>query len=100
MRYVVVAALLAFALPVQAQEKAPPQAKLFANAAEVDAALAKVRAEKKPGNNVVVLVSVGSYPAHWNTASPDRRPAPAFTRPRPSSSMSWRAAARSSRVAR
>ncbi len=63
MKYALVAALLAFALPAMAQEKAPPPAKLFAGSAEVDAALAKVRAEKKPGNNVVVLVSVGPYPA-------------------------------------
>lgn len=74
MRYMLVAGLLAFALPAMAQEKAPPPAKLFANAAEVDAALAKVRAEKKPGNNVVVLVSVGPYPAQLEYRIPGSPP--------------------------
>ena len=53
------ATLLALALPAaapaNAQEKAPPPARLFASNAEVEAALARVRAEKKPGNNVVVV---------------------------------------------
>jgi mannose-6-phosphate isomerase-like protein (cupin superfamily) len=74
MRYALVAALLAFALPVQAQEKAPPPTKLFAGAAEVDAALAKVRAEHKPSNNVVVLVSVGPYPAQLEYRIPGSPP--------------------------
>jgi len=72
------AALLAFALPaaapqVQAQERQVPT-KLFASAAEVDAALAKVRAERKPGNNVVVLVSVGPYPAQLEYRIPGSPP--------------------------
>ncbi len=63
MRSMIAAALLLFALPAAAQAQTPDRpVKLFASAAEVDAALAKVRAEKKPGNNVVVLVSVGPYP--------------------------------------
>ena len=74
MKTVLVAALLAFALPAAAQEKAPPAPKLFANAAEVDAALAKVRAEKKPDNNVVVLVSVGPYPAQLEYRIPGSPP--------------------------
>ena len=72
MKTMLVAALLAFSLPAMAQEKAP--SKLFANAAEVDAALAKVRAEHKPGNNVVVLVSVGPYPAQLEYRIPGAPP--------------------------
>jgi hypothetical protein len=54
------AALLAFALPAAAQERpAPP--KLFASAAEVDAAIAKARARHKGGNTVEVLANVGIY---------------------------------------
>jgi mannose-6-phosphate isomerase-like protein (cupin superfamily) len=75
MRSVLLAALLAAAIPVTAlgQEAAHP-AKLFANAAEVNAALAKVRAEHKPGNNVVVLVSVGPYPAQLEYRIPGAAP--------------------------
>ena len=65
------AAMLALALPAAAQDK---PAKLFAGAAEVDAALAKVRAEKKPGNNVVLLVSVGPYPAQLEYRFPGSPP--------------------------
>jgi len=73
------AALLAFMLPAvapraQAQERPAPAPKLFASAAEVDAALAKVRAERKPGNNVVVLVSVGPYPAQLEYRIPGSPP--------------------------
>lgn len=67
------AALLAFVLPATAQEREVPT-KLFAAAAEVDAALAKVRAERKPGNNVVVLVSVGPYPAQLEYRIPGSPP--------------------------
>jgi hypothetical protein len=74
MRVLLVAALLAFALPAAAQEKAPMPPKLFASAAEVDAALAKVRAEKKPGNNVVVLVTVGPYPTQLEYRIPGSPP--------------------------
>ena len=67
------AALLAFTLPAAAQERQVP-IKLFAGSAEVDAALAKVRAERKPGNNVVVLVSVGPYPAQLEYRIPGSPP--------------------------
>jgi mannose-6-phosphate isomerase-like protein (cupin superfamily) len=68
------AALLAFTLPAAAQERPAATPKLFASAAEVDAALAKVRAERKPGNNVVVLVSVGPYPAQLEYRIPGSPP--------------------------
>jgi len=72
------AALLAVSLPAvvqaQTQERAVVPTKLFASAAEVDAALAKVRAEHKPGNNVVVLVSVGPYPAQLEYRIPGASP--------------------------
>ena len=67
------ATLVAFMLPAAAQERQVP-AKLFASTAEVDAALAKVRAERKPGNNVVVLVSVGPYPAQLEYRIPGSPP--------------------------
>jgi mannose-6-phosphate isomerase-like protein (cupin superfamily) len=73
MKLFLIAALLAVALPVQAQERVVTP-KLFASAAEVDAALAKVRAEHKPGNNVVVLVSVGPYPAQLEYRIPGAPP--------------------------
>jgi len=65
MRSVLLAVLLGLAVPVtaQAQEAAHPT-KLFANAAEVDAALAKAKADHKGDstNTSEVLVSVGPYP--------------------------------------
>jgi uncharacterized RmlC-like cupin family protein len=65
MKLILIAALLAVALPAaapaQSQERVVPP-KLFASAAEVDAALAKARLEHKTGNTVEVLVSVGPYP--------------------------------------
>ena len=69
------AAALLLAAPTlsQAQERQVPT-KLFASTAEVDAALAKVRAERKPGNNVVVLVSVGPYPAQLEYRIPGSPP--------------------------
>jgi mannose-6-phosphate isomerase-like protein (cupin superfamily) len=77
MKAVLVAALLAVSLPAvaqaQTQETVVPT-KLFASAGEVGAALAKVRAEHKPGNNVVVLVSVGPYPAQLEYRIPGAPP--------------------------
>jgi hypothetical protein len=65
MKSAVLAVLLAAAIPVyaQAQEPSAPT-KLFATAAEVDAALAKAKAEHKSDstNTNEVLVSVGPYP--------------------------------------
>lgn len=65
MRSVLLAVLLAAAIPVcaQAQEAARP-AKLFASSAEVEAALAKAKADHKGDNTntAEVLVSVGPYP--------------------------------------
>lgn len=55
------AALLAFMLPAAAQEGAPRAPKLFASAAEVDAAIAKARAEHKGGNTVEILANTGIY---------------------------------------
>jgi mannose-6-phosphate isomerase-like protein (cupin superfamily) len=72
------AALLAVSLPAvaqaQTQERAVVPTKLFASTSEVDAALAKVRAEHKPGNNAVVLVSVGPYPAQLEYRIPGAPP--------------------------
>ena len=64
MRSLLIAAAFTLAVPAlaHAQEATHPT-KLFVPAAEADAALAKSRAEHKPGNNVTVLVSVGPYPA-------------------------------------
>jgi quercetin dioxygenase-like cupin family protein len=65
MRTVLLAALLAASIPVcaHAQESSVPT-KLFASAAEVDAALAKAKADHKGDNTntAEVLVSVGPYP--------------------------------------
>ena len=75
MRSLLIAAAFTLAMPAfaQAQEAAHP-AKLFAPAAEADAALAKSRAEHKPGNNVTVLVSVGPYPAQLEYRIPGAPP--------------------------
>ena len=65
MRSLLLAALLTAAIPatVFAQEAAHPT-KLFASAAEVEAALAKAKADHKGDNTNTneVLVSVGPYP--------------------------------------
>jgi mannose-6-phosphate isomerase-like protein (cupin superfamily) len=77
MKMFLLAALLAVSLPAVAQaqnQETVVPTKLFASAAEVDAALAKVRAEHKPGNNVVVLVSVGPYPAQLEYRIPGAPP--------------------------
>jgi mannose-6-phosphate isomerase-like protein (cupin superfamily) len=55
------AALLAFAAPAAAQEGAPRAPKLFASAAEVDAAIARARARHKGGNTVEILANTGIY---------------------------------------
>ena len=75
MRSLLIAAAFTLAVPAlaHAQEAAHP-AKLFAPAAEADAALAKSRAEHKPGNNVTVLVSVGPYPAQLEYRIPGAPP--------------------------
>jgi mannose-6-phosphate isomerase-like protein (cupin superfamily) len=65
MKSLLLAVAFVFAIPAagQAQESAVPT-KLFASAAEVDAALAKAKAEHKGDNTntAIVLVSVGPYP--------------------------------------
>jgi mannose-6-phosphate isomerase-like protein (cupin superfamily) len=75
MRSLLIAAAFTLAVPAlaQAQETAH-STKLFASAAEADAALAKSRAEHKPGNNVTVLVSVGPYPAQLEYRIPGAPP--------------------------
>ncbi len=73
MRLMLIAIAMAFALPAAAQER-PVPTRLFASAAEVDAALVKSRAEHKPGNNVTVLVSVGPYPAQLEYRIPGAPP--------------------------
>ena len=75
MRSLLIAAAFTLAVPAlaHAQEAAHPP-KLFAPAAEADAALAKSRAEHKPGNNVTVLVSVGPYPAQLEYRIPGAPP--------------------------
>lgn len=65
MRSLLLAALLTAAIPAAAfAQEATHPAKLFASAAEVQAALAKAKAEHKGDNTntVEVLVSVGPYP--------------------------------------
>jgi mannose-6-phosphate isomerase-like protein (cupin superfamily) len=74
MRLFLLAALVALAFPVQAQERPAPPTNLFASAAEADAALAKSRAEHKPGNAVTVLVSVRPYPAQLEYRIPGAPP--------------------------
>jgi hypothetical protein len=63
-RYLLLSAvlLIAAALPAAAQAERPP--KLFASAAEVEALIAKAKAEHKgPGTNTVeILVTEGPYP--------------------------------------
>jgi mannose-6-phosphate isomerase-like protein (cupin superfamily) len=79
MRSLLLAAAFTLAVPTfvqaqaQAQEAAHP-VQLFVSAAEVDAALAKSRAEHKPGNTVTVLVSVGPYPAQLEYRIPGAPP--------------------------
>jgi mannose-6-phosphate isomerase-like protein (cupin superfamily) len=75
MRSLLIAVAFTLAVPAlaHAQEAAHP-AKLFVPAAEADAALAKSRAEHKPGNNVTVLVSVGPYPAQLEYRIPGALP--------------------------
>jgi mannose-6-phosphate isomerase-like protein (cupin superfamily) len=75
MRSLLIAAALTLAIPAlaHAQEAAHP-AKLFVPAAAAEAALAKSRAEHKPGNNVTVLVSVGPYPAQLEYRIPGAPP--------------------------
>lgn len=56
------AAVLLLAAPLaQAQERAPIPTKLFASAADVDALIAKAKAEHKTGNTVEIIANVGSY---------------------------------------
>ena len=55
------AAALLIATPALAQEGAPMTPKLFASAAEVDAAIAKARARHKGGNTVEILANTGIY---------------------------------------
>jgi mannose-6-phosphate isomerase-like protein (cupin superfamily) len=60
--FLLLATLLAFALPAAAQERPAPPTKLFASAAEVEGLIAKARAEHKGGNTVEIIASVGPYP--------------------------------------
>ena len=65
MRSLLLVAALAIAIPAAAQgQEGSAPTKLFASAAEVDAALAKAKAEHKGDNTntAIVLVSVGPYP--------------------------------------
>ena len=61
MKLFLIAALLALALPAAAQERPAAAPKLFASAAEVEAAIAKARARHKGGNTVEILANVGIY---------------------------------------
>ena len=75
MRSLLIAAAFTLAVPVLAHaQEASHLTKLFVPAAEADAALAKSRAEHKPGNNVTVLVSVGPYPAQLEYRIPGAPP--------------------------
>ena len=64
--FFLIAALLAFVAPAAAQEGAPRPPKLFASAAEVDAAIAKARAEHKGGNTMEIIANVGAFPWQIN----------------------------------
>ena len=60
------AAALLLAAPAIAQDRAPMTPKLFASAAEVDAAIAKARAEHKGGNTTEIIANVGAFPWQIN----------------------------------
>ena len=60
------AAALLLGAPAVAQERAPTAPKLFASAAEVDAAIAKARAEHKGGNTTEIIANVGAFPWQIN----------------------------------
>src|SRR3954465_8596404 len=61
MKKILLAAAFLFPLPVLAQPAAPPT-KLYASSAEVQALVAKAKAEHKGGNTVELVVNDEGYP--------------------------------------
>src|SRR3954463_16451840 len=59
-----VAALSALTLPVQAQTPMPNR--MFASAADVEKLIAKARAEHKGGNTMEIIANVGAFPWQIN----------------------------------
>jgi hypothetical protein len=61
MKRIVFAAVLLVSLPAAAQT-APPPTRLFSSAADVQALIAKAKAEHKTGNTVELVVNAQGYP--------------------------------------
>jgi len=62
MKILVLAAALLVPLPALAQSASPPPTKLFASAADVQALIAKAKAEHKGGNTSKLVVNDEGYP--------------------------------------
>jgi len=62
MKRILFAAALLIPCPVLAQTAAPPPTKLYASSAEVQALVAKAKAEHKTGNTVELVVNDEGYP--------------------------------------
>ena len=62
MKILVLAAALLVPLPALAQSASPPPTKLFASAADVQALIAKAKAEHKGGNTAKLVVNDEGYP--------------------------------------
>jgi hypothetical protein len=62
MKSILLAAALLVSLPAFAQSAAPPPAKLYASSADVQALIAKAKAEHKGGNTVELVVNDEGYP--------------------------------------
>ena len=62
MKRILFAAALLVPCPVLAQTTAPPPTKLYASSAEVQALVAKAKAEHKTGNTVELVVNDEGYP--------------------------------------
>ena len=62
MRNILFAAVLLVSLPAFAQSASPPPTKLYASSADVQALIAKAKAEHKGGNTVELVVNDEGYP--------------------------------------
>src|SRR5690348_6599416 len=62
MKNILLAAALLVSLPAFAQSSAPAPTKLYASSAEVQALIAKAKAEHKGGNTVELVVNDEGYP--------------------------------------
>jgi hypothetical protein len=72
MKRLLLAAALLAPLPAAAQ---PAATKLYSSSAEVQALIAKAKAEHKDGNTVELVVNAKAIRCSWNIAPPRRRPA-------------------------